>query len=98
MKVRREQIRWVLLQGLNNARPMGAHEVVLLSIIQSIYSDTSPLEIRRELDYLEDRRLLDIEKSPSGSWRASLSRYGVDYVEYTIDGQPGIARPQKYWG
>ena len=25
------------------------------------------------------------------------SRYGVDIAEYTIDCEPGIARPAKYW-
>lgn len=97
IKARREYIRWVLLKALDNARPIGAGEGMLLSIVQSIPVESTPLEIRRELDYLEDRKLVDIERDPSGPWRASLTRHGVDYVEYTIDGQPGIARPPKYW-
>lgn len=96
-KVRREQLRWVLLLALNNARPYGAAEVVLLATAQGVYPDATALEIRRELAYLEDRRLIEIERTPSGPWRAELTRYGVDIVEYTVECLPGIARPAKYW-
>lgn len=96
-KQRREQLRWILLLALNHSRPYGAAEVVLLGTAQGVYPDATPLEIRRELAYLEDRRLVEVQRSPSGPWRAELLRYGVDVVEYTVDCLPGIARPQKYW-
>jgi hypothetical protein len=96
-KQRREQLRWILLLALNHARPIGAQEAVLLGTAQGIYPDATPLEVRRELDYLEGRKLVEIERTPSGPWRAELIRYGVDIVEYTIDCEPGIARPAKYW-
>ncbi|MBB2778604.1 hypothetical protein [Comamonas aquatica] len=96
-KVRRESLRWLILLTLNNARPMGAQESPILSVAQSIYPDATPLEMRRELDYLHDRDLVDLNKSPSGPWHAELTRYGVDIAEYTIDCEPGIARPTKYW-
>ena len=57
----------------------------------------APTELRRELDYLSDRRLVDLAKQPIGIWYADLTRLGVDIAEYTIDCQPGIARPEKYW-
>lgn len=96
-KQRREQIRWVLLLTLNNARPYGAQELVMLGTAQGVYPDATGLEVRRELDYLEGRRLVDIERAPSGPWRAELTRYGVDIAEYTIECEPGIGRPAKYW-
>jgi hypothetical protein len=96
-KVRRESIRWHVLLTLNNARPVACHETVVLSVIQAVYPDASPLELRRELDYLEDRDLIKIARSPSGPWTAELTRYGVDIAEYTIDCEPGIGRPVKYW-
>lgn len=96
-KVRRESIRWMILLTLQNARPMGAHENIVLTTIQGIYPDATPLEIRRELEYLKDRDLIELEKSPSGPWVADLTRYGVDVAEYTVDIEPGIARPVKYW-
>ena len=36
-------------------------------------------------------------KQPDGHWHSKLDRLGIDMVEYTIDCQAGIARPQKYW-
>ena len=55
-----------------------------------------------------DRRLLDEDRvmqicfvtddlEKSAAWFADLTRYGVDVAEYTVDCQPGVARPAKYW-
>ena len=96
-KVRRESMRWNILLTLNNARPIGAYEELVLSTIQGIYPDATALELRRELDYLADRSLVELKKEPSGRWFADVTRYGVDIAEYTVDCQPGIARPVKYW-
>lgn len=96
-KVRRESLRWLILLTLNNARPMGIYEGPVLSVAQSVYPDATPLEMRRELDYLHDRELVKVRKEPSGVWHAELTRHGVDVAEYTVDCEPGIARPAKYW-
>lgn len=97
-KPRHEQVRWVLLLTLNNARPRGAGGSVLLGTVQgALYPDATLLEVRRELDYLESRRLVEVEQSPAGPWLARLTRHGVDIAEHTIDCGPGIARPPKYW-
>ena len=96
-KVRRESMRWNILLTLNNARPIGAYEELVLSTIQAIYPDATALELRRELDYLHDRELVKVDKQPSGRWFADLTRIGVDLAEYTIPCEPGIARPEKYW-
>lgn len=94
-KQRREFTRWVLLLALNNARPIGAWEEVLISTVQGIYLDATKLEVRRELDYLDDRKLVALRKHPDGRWFAEISHHGVDVVEYTTDVHPGIARPAK---
>ncbi|ODC05247.1 hypothetical protein BFW38_06395 [Terasakiispira papahanaumokuakeensis] len=96
-KARREGLRWLILLTLNNARPLGAAEHLVLTVAQSEYPDATQLELRRALDYLSDRGLVDIDKAPTGRWRADLTRYGTDIAEYTIDCEPGIARPSKYW-
>lgn len=96
-KVRREGMRWTILLTLNHARPIGAHEALILQTIRGIYPDATPNELRRELEYLDDRQLVDIEKAPSGAWHAALNHHGVDVAEYTVDCLPGIARPAKYW-
>lgn len=96
-KVRRETMRWNVIVTLNNAYPIGAYEEVVLSVARAIYPDATRNEVRRELGYLEDRELVEIERQPDGRWHAELTRYGVDCAEYTIDCQPGIARPIKYY-
>lgn len=96
-KVRRESMRWLILLALYNARPADLAEQVVLVTAQAMYPDATPLEIRRELDYLSDRKLVEIRKDASGPWWGNLTRYGTDIVEYTSDCQPGIARPVKYW-
>jgi len=94
-RMRREIIRWNLLRALDYARPEGTTEVVLLLTIQGLYADATQREIRRELDYLADRALLNIDGRHTGNWHASLARHGVDIVEYAVECQPGIARPPK---
>ncbi|MEW5904803.1 MAG: hypothetical protein AB1722_10735 [Pseudomonadota bacterium] len=96
-KVRRESMRWLLLLTLNNARPIGAYEELVLATVQAMYPDATAHEVRRELDYLSDRELVELRKEPSGRWFADLTRYGTDVAEYTVECDPGIARPQKYW-
>jgi hypothetical protein len=96
-RLRREAIRWLIILTLNNARPIGAFEGLILTVAQSEYPDATALELRRELDYLHERELVTLDKQPNGRWFATLSRHGVDVAEYTVDCQPGIARPAKYW-
>jgi hypothetical protein len=96
-KVRRENMRWTILLTLNNARPIGAYEELILMTVQAVWPDATPLEVRRELDYLGERNLIHLAKESCGRWSADLTHYGVDIAEYTIDCNPGIARPAKYW-
>lgn len=96
-RVRRETIRWTILLTLNNGRPTHLYEEVVLAVVQALYADATAIELRRELDYLHDRRLIELVKEPGGRWRAELTRHGVDIAEYTTDCEPGIARPAKYW-
>jgi len=96
-RVRREALRWLVLLVLNNARPIGAFEGPVLSVAQAEYPDATALELRRELEYLAERALIRLDKQPGGRWFAQLTRHGTDLAEYTVDCEPGIARPAKYW-
>lgn len=96
-KVRREALRWYLLLALNNARPEELNDDVILMTMQSIWQDVTLVEQRRELDYLKSRDLVTLRKEPSGRWWCGLTRYGTDLAEYTVDCEPGIGRPAKYW-
>lgn len=94
---RRESLRWLIILTLNNARPIGAAESPILMVARAEYPDATKIEVRRELDYLAARRLVSLKKEPTGPWIAELTRHGMDIAEYTVDCEPGIARPQKYW-
>lgn len=96
-KYRREGMRWHIINTLNKARPYTSSEVFLLDVMRGIYPNATALELRQQLEYLQDRKLLDLTKQPSGMWFADLNRLGVDIAEYTIECQAGIARPEKYW-
>lgn len=96
-KIRRESLRWLLLLALNHSRPIAAHESLLLTTARGIYPDATDIELRRELSYLEERKMASIEKHPSGYWLSSLTALGMDIAEYTVPCHPGIARPEKYW-
>lgn len=93
-KIRREQIRWYLLVAINVSRPVGIYTEALLPIIQATYPDATHQELRKELDYLADRELVAIKRDPTERWFCDLMRYGIDVVEYTVDCDPGIARPR----
>lgn len=92
-KIRRESMRWHLLSAVNLSRPYGMYTEALLPIVQSVYPDATHQEVRRELDYMEERELVHIQKDPLDRWMVDLTRFGIDFVEYTIEGQAGIARP-----
>lgn len=96
-KLRREDIRWQVLLTLNNATPIGAYEELVQTVVRATYQDVTALEVRKHLDYLEARELVEICREPSGRWFCELTRYGVDVAEYTVDCDAGIARPTKYW-
>lgn len=92
-KIRREAIRWHLLDAVNTSRPYGIGTEPLLSIVQSVYPNATHNEVRINLDYLEEREMVRIKKDPLDRWFLDLTRTGIEFVEYTIDAQPGIARP-----
>lgn len=92
-KIRRQDMRWHLLKAIDIARPQGIYTEPLLAIMRSVYPDATHQEVRRNLDYLEERVLVRITKDPTDRWAVDLTRTGIDFVEYEIDAQPGIARP-----
>jgi hypothetical protein len=96
-KTRRESIRWHILVAVNSGAPYPVAEPLVLAAVQAIPLECTALELRRQLDYLEDRRLVELKRHEGAPWTAELTRHGVDYVEYNLDGQPGISRPKKYW-
>ena len=90
--------RWELLRVLNVAGHIGATETMAFHTLVAIWPDMSREWIRNQLDYLESRRLIEIERHEIKDWRAKLTRHGWDVTSYVVDCEPGIARPPKYWG
>ncbi len=98
VKINRESMRWHILVALNAARPIGTSEGIILSAIQAIPMAVTALEIRRELEYLENRKLVEIEgKGMRPEWHAKLTHHGIDVAEYTVPCHPGICRPAKWF-
>ncbi len=94
----RPGVRWSILQTLQVGGHLGATEPMMQTVLREQFPVHAKQHVLRDqLAYLEDRGLLQIERSEIQPWRATLTRHGVDVTEYTIDCEPGIARPQKYW-
>ena len=96
-KAQREQLRWRILKVLDAGRPMPVSEMVILQVMQDSALPVTPSGLRRELDYLEDRRLVVLTGRNGPVWSGELTHYGVDLVEYSVECFPGIARPQKWY-
>jgi hypothetical protein len=96
-KHQREYLRWFALMTMNIGRPEGVAEHLILTAAQAVPLPATSLALRRELDYLEERGLIKISNKQNGMWLCTLTRDGIDVVEYTVDCDPGIARPKKYW-
>lgn len=96
-KTQRETLRWRILQTINTGRPYPLSEDIILTAVSGDDIPVTIRDLRRELDYLEDRKLLHVAGKDTAYWNAELTHYGVDVVEYTIECHPGIARPKKYW-
>lgn len=92
-RARREFMRWVLLMTIDYWRPADATLSSLLSVVKGEYNDATEMEVRRELDYLSERHVVSTRIDPLGQVRARLERHGIDIVQYTVDCEPGIARP-----
>jgi hypothetical protein len=95
-RARRLEMRWLLLLALHAAQPIGTSEVVVRNAIEPVIPDVTEMEIRRELDYLQERKLVTVSNRNTPVWFAKINRYGIDVVEYTVDCDPGIARPKKW--
>lgn len=91
----REEARWRILRGLDAGRPYNVAETILLRLLSDISLPATAHSVRRELDYLEERGLIDVLDRDSSVWSARLTRSGVDVVEYTVSCEAGIARPPR---
>ncbi len=95
-KAVREEIRWRLMRALDAGRPYAVTEDILLRTLDDIQMPVTSHEIRRQLDYLRDHRLVDLSGEDTQTWNAELTAKGVNVVEYTEPAPAGIARPKQH--
>jgi hypothetical protein len=93
----REEARWRILRVVDAGRPIPVTEQIIWRVLTDIKLSFSLNQLRRELSYLRDLALIEIEGEGGENWFAKLTAVGVDVVEYTATSPAGIARPRKYW-
>ena len=93
----REEARWRILRVVDAGRPVAVSEQIVWRVLTDIKLALSLNQLRRELSYLHDLGLIELEGEDSDIWFAKLTAQGVDVVEYTAKAPAGIARPRKYW-
>ena len=92
-----ESVRWLILQAVKLGGHVGATDEMILPAVRSSWIGVSMDQIRNEIEYLEQRKLVTTERPPIRPWRVRLTRHGHDLVDYVSDVAPGIDRPPKYW-
>jgi hypothetical protein len=93
----REEARWRIMRVLDAGRPISVSETIVWRVVAEIHLQLSPNSLRRELTYLRDLGLIEIEGENSENWFGKLTAGGVDVVEYTAPAPAGIARPKRTW-
>ncbi|NKB37874.1 MAG: hypothetical protein GKR93_12030 [Gammaproteobacteria bacterium] len=96
--IRNRLRRLRILQTLYNQRPEVLGEGILFQELkQDPDLNATPEGVRRSLDYLNDRRLAEIEKVNKGrTWTARITADGVDYLEGDDPDIPGISHPDDF--
>ncbi len=93
----REEARWRMLRVVDAGRPIAVSEQIIWRVLADIKLALSLNTVRRELAYLRDLGLLELEGEGTETWFAKLTASGVDVVEYNFPSPAGVARPRKYW-
>jgi hypothetical protein len=93
----REETRWRILRVLDAGRPIAVSENIVWRVLHNIRLPMSISSVRREIDYLRNLGLAEVEGEDTETWFSKLTARGVDVVEYTIGAPAGVARPRKYW-
>ena len=93
----REEARWRMLRVVDAGRPIAVSEQIIWRVLTDIKLALSLNSVRRELAYLRDLGLIELEGEGTETWFAKLTASGVDVVEYNFPSPAGVARPRKYW-
>lgn len=88
-----ESGRWLMIVAIGEAGYVGATEEMILQAIVEHWPETTSEWIRNQLNYLEDKGLVKIEKHEVKQWRVVLAHYGHDVRDYVVPVPLGIRRP-----
>lgn len=93
-RIHREMVRWRILKAAEVSSPIPVSEELLCAIVGDLKLPVNQDGIRRELEYLEDKKLITVaNRNTARPWEAHLTALGVDVVEYTVPAPDGIGRP-----
>src|ERR1700687_4767417 len=94
---RREEARWRVLRVIDAGRPISVSEQIIWRGLVDIKLSLSINGIRRELSYLRDLGLVELEGEDGETWFAKLTASGVDVARHNCPAPAGDARQRKYW-
>lgn len=77
--VRKQILKLLYISGIS-----GANEKTLAIALESYGFAVTCTEIRRHLDYLEQRRVIEIVDRDKSVWAAKLTPTGIDIAENTV--------------
>ncbi len=72
-RARRKMIRLIVVAILDNARPIGAFDSLILSVLRDISIQCSETELRRELRDLEHKGVIRLNRVNDMRWLACLA-------------------------
>lgn len=94
-RFQREEARWLTLRALHMACPGPLSDNNILRGLVAAALPASLTSVRRDLDYLASKSLIELVTKKQSMWVAKLTAYGTDVVEYAKDAPAGIARPDE---
>ncbi len=96
-QARKRMIRWRIMKTLDIGRPLPIGEGLMLEVINDADLELTITSLKRALQYLEGKDYINLKtiKTPGDHDHVeiSLSSKGIDFVEGSIEDDPGITRP-----
>ena len=88
-------MRWDILRTLRVGGHLGATESMIRDVLTAGYVGVTQRVIRDQIDYLERRKLVEVNRSELDPWRLTLTRHGYDVADYQVVCDAGIRRPSR---
>lgn len=96
-KAEREAVRWYTLRAVEAGRPVAVSEDTIRNALSDAGHGITPAQVRKEMMFLSDAGLLVLEAVERPVWRARLTAFGVNVVEYDAPAPVGVGRPTKWY-